>query len=204
MSIFYKIYFILLFFSVNFSFSQSNIDLKSKQLAAEIAIHNNDINSLKKNIGDVFMVKDKLSTFDILPFYLLRAKYYKAISNNKSAESDIDTVLKYDIKNMEAYLLKISFLKNANNQIQILQNGINVVENKIPLIKQQALIKIGLIAAFWDNAMYNSEPFSVENATKEIYIAKGGCMQLSNIISFDEEAKALYEKKCKIEAIKNF
>lgn len=201
---YFKILFILMIISVKFSFSQSVIDVKSKQSAAELAIQNNDINSLKRIIGEVFMVKNKLTTFEILPFYILRAKYYKAISNNKLAENDVDTVLKYDIKNTEAYLLKTSFLKNTEEQINILEKGINNIQNNTPLIKQQALIKIGLTAAFWDNAMYNSEPFNIEKANKEIIIAKGGCLQLLNIANLDEEAMTLYNKKCKIEAIRNF
>ena len=199
-----RIYYLIFSLLSTTVIANTPIKLEIYKNQAEKSILSNDLNALKINILDAFKNENQYSKIDFAAFYLLRAKYYKAISNNKLAESDIDTVLKYDIKNMEAYLLKASFLKSADDQIKLLQNGINVVENKIPLIKQQALIKIGLTAAFWDNAMYNSEPFSIEKANKEITIAKGGCFQLSNIMNIDEEAKALYEKKCKIEAIKNF
>jgi len=203
----YKRSFCLLFISVlmsAFCYATSADELNDLHQQAVNAYATNDLATLKVIFNKVFTQNNKNTKADLTPFYMLRAKYFKALSQNKSAENDVDTVLKYSPKTSDAYLLKIEFIKDAESQIALLQKGIDLIDQDEPLRKQAAMIKIGMISSYWDMKQYNSEPFIKDEAYKKFPVAKGACNDLLQLTATDQEAMDLYKKKCKIEDIKNF
>lgn len=187
-----------------FSFANTTDELAALQQQAVNAYVANDMSTLKVVFNKVFSQNNKHTKTDLASFYLLRAKYFKALSQNKSAENDVDTVLKYSPKTCDAYLLKIEFIKDAESQIALLQKGIDLIDQDGALRKQAAMIKIGMISSYWDMKQYNSEPFNKEEAYKQFPVAKGACNDLLQLTTTDQEATELYKKKCKILDIKNF
>lgn len=181
---------------------QDFLSVKKEEIKSAIA--NNDVNALEYHLKQVFLQSENYKKTDLIDFYLYRIKLYNAQAKYALLNQDLDSIFKYDSTKVDAYIFRIPSLKTAEEQLKLLQSGLSKVTDTIPLLKQEALIKIGVISNYWELNSYYGNSYDKEKAIKEIPYAQGGCNQLQQISGVDVEAGQLYDKKCFSEVIKNF
>lgn len=178
--------------------------LTNKKAEISKNIINNDLKGMEFNLNQVFLKENIFNKRDLIDFYLYRIKLYNVQGKYNLIANDLDSIFKYDSTNYQAYLYKIPFINQPKAQIEYLQTAMDKVNNQVPIIKEIALIKIGVLETYIDEASTLGVEITNEYLMKNISYVKGGCKQLSEILHKDEEVKDLMNNKCRIEIIKNF